>query len=49
MLQTYTLPDGREIQLGAERFQAPEILFNPDLFGFNKPNTAEIIQTSVEL
>lgn len=29
----YTLPDGRRIRLGAERFRAPEILFEPELVG----------------
>mmetsp|Transcript_47136 Transcript_47136/g.106817 ORF Transcript_47136/g.106817 Transcript_47136/m.106817 type:complete len:402 (-) Transcript_47136:217-1422(-) len=29
--ETYTLPDGRVIRLGRERFEAPEALFNPDL------------------
>ncbi|KAL0478728.1 actin-related protein 2 [Acrasis kona] len=31
LVQNYTLPDGREIRIGAERFQAPEALFNPIL------------------
>lgn len=29
----YTLPDGNVIELGAERFRAPEILFHPDIIG----------------
>jgi centractin len=29
----YKLPDGQTISLGAERFRAPEILFNPSLIG----------------
>ncbi|KAN0019752.1 hypothetical protein ACTFIV_008795 [Dictyostelium citrinum] len=29
----YTLPDGNIIELGAERFRAPEILFHPDIIG----------------
>lgn len=29
----YTLPDGNVIELGAETFRAPEILFQPDLIG----------------
>ena len=28
-MTTYMLPDGREIQLGSELVQAPELLFNP--------------------
>jgi actin-related protein len=30
-MRTYTLPDGRVIKVGAERFQAPEALFQPEL------------------
>ena len=26
---TYTLPDGRVIKLSSERYEAPEVLFNP--------------------
>lgn len=29
LVESYTLPDGREIKIGAERFEAPEALFNP--------------------
>lgn len=31
--QSYKLPDGRVIDLGAERFRAPEVLFNPSIIG----------------
>ncbi|KAG2379316.1 hypothetical protein C9374_007455 [Naegleria lovaniensis] len=31
LMKKYTLPDGRVIKIGAERFQAPECLFNPGL------------------
>jgi len=31
LIQTYTLPDGRVIKLGRERYEAPEVLFNPGL------------------
>jgi len=31
--QTYKLPDGQVIDLGAERFRAPELLFHPELIG----------------
>eukprot|EP00976_Prorocentrum_cordatum_P105290 1194216-Prorocentrum_minimum.AAC.1 len=30
-VKSYTLPDGRVIKVGAERFMAPEALFRPDL------------------
>ena len=29
----YRLPDGRTIDIGSERFRAPEILFRPDVVG----------------
>jgi len=31
LVQSYTLPDGRVIKLAQERFEAPEVLFNPEL------------------
>jgi actin-related protein 2 len=31
LMENYTLPDGRVIKLGRERFEAPEALFNPSL------------------
>ena len=30
VMQSYTLPDGRVIRVGAERFEAPEALFEPN-------------------
>jgi len=30
---TYKLPDGSTIEIGPERFRAPEVLFNPELIG----------------
>jgi centractin len=29
--EPYKLPDGTAVMLGAERFRAPEVLFNPDV------------------
>lgn len=31
LLQKFELPDGREVKLGMERFEAPEVLFQPHL------------------
>jgi len=31
LVQSYTLPDGRIIRVGGERFEAPEVLFEPHL------------------
>jgi centractin len=33
MIQQYTLPDGRRLNLSGERFRAPELLFDPTLIG----------------
>lgn len=31
LVKTYTLPDGRVIKVGSERYEAPEVLFQPHL------------------
>ena len=31
LVQSYMLPDGRSIKVGAERFMAPEAIFRPEL------------------
>lgn len=36
-LQAFILPDGREIKVGMERFEAPEVLFEPRLVDSEKP------------
>ena len=38
--QSYELPDGRCVEVGSERFRAPECLFKPSLVG--KPDTPKI-------
>jgi len=35
LVDTFTLPDGRVIRVGGERFQAPEVLFDPSLLGID--------------
>ena len=42
-METYTLPDGRVIQIGRERFEAPEALFNPGLIDSEKKGVAEMV------
>ena len=37
----YTLPDGTLLNLGPERFRAPEILFQPDIVGEEYPGIHE--------
>jgi centractin len=39
----FRLPDGKVIQLGTERFLAPEILFNPELVGQEYPGVHQVI------
>lgn len=40
----YTLPDSRVIRIGAERFAAPEMLFNPHLMGVGEgPGLAGLV------
>lgn len=39
----YTLPDGRVITLGRERFEAPEALFTPSLVDCESPGMADMV------
>jgi actin-related protein 2 len=43
LVQPYTLPDGRTIKLSAERFEAPEALFNPQLVDVESVGMAELV------
>lgn len=43
----YELPDGRKIQVGAERFRAPEILFNPEIIGLEYPGVHQMLVDSI--
>jgi len=38
----YKLPDGKVVKIGLERFQAPELLFNPSLMGREEPGIHEL-------
>ena len=42
-MESYTLPDGRVIKLGSERFQAPEALFRPSLVDSEKAGMADMV------
>ncbi|KAI9291841.1 Actin/actin-like protein [Neoconidiobolus thromboides FSU 785] len=48
LIEQYTLPDGRVIKLGSERFQAPECLFQPELVGVESPGVAELLFKCVQ-
>jgi len=43
VMEKYTLPDGRVITVGAERFQAPEALFNPSLIASESKGLGEML------
>jgi centractin len=43
----YQLPDGHKIKLGAERFRAPEILFDPELIGLEYPGVHQIVVDAI--
>jgi len=41
LIETFTLPDGRVIKVGRERFEAPEALFQPGLIDVEQPGVAD--------
>jgi len=43
LMETFTLPDGRVIKIGRERFEAPEALFNPSLIDCEKVGMADMV------
>ncbi|KAL3083177.1 hypothetical protein niasHS_010979 [Heterodera schachtii] len=43
LTESYTLPDGRMIKLGSERFEAPEVLFQPHLVNVEKLGLSELL------
>jgi len=43
LVKSYTLPDGRVIQVGAERFMAPEALFRPELVDVDGGGIADCV------
>lgn len=43
LMESYTLPDGRVIKIGSERFQAPEALFRPSLVDSEKSGMADMV------
>ncbi|KAL7722231.1 Actin-related protein 2 [Entamoeba marina] len=47
LMQQYTLPDGRTIKFGPERYMAPEILFKPSLVGKESLGIHEMLFDSI--
>ncbi|KAL3316928.1 Actin- protein 2 [Cichlidogyrus casuarinus] len=48
VVKKYTLPDGRVIKLGAERFEAPEALFQPHLVNHEGYGMAEMLFHTIQ-
>lgn len=46
-VKDYTLPDGNKIKLGAERYKAPEILFDPEIIGQEYPGVHQIVVDAI--
>lgn len=48
LVESYTLPDGRVIRVGSERFEAPECLFQPHLVDVDQPGMAEMLFNTIQ-
>jgi len=48
LVESYTLPDGRTIKVGSERFEAPECLFQPRLVDVEQPGVAEMLYETIQ-
>lgn len=48
LVESYTLPDGRVIRVGSERFEAPECLFQPNLVDVDQPGIAEMLFNTIQ-
>ena len=48
LVKPYTLPDGTQIRVGAERFQAPECLFQPHLVDVEGMGMAELVFNAIQ-
>jgi actin-related protein 2 len=48
LVESYTLPDGRTIRVGSERFEAPECLFQPHLVDVESPGIAEMLFNTIQ-
>jgi centractin len=43
----YVLPDGKKVRIGAERFRAPEILFEPEIIGLEYPGVHQMLVDAI--
>jgi actin-related protein 2 len=48
LVQTYTLPDGRVIKVGQERYEAPEVLFQPHLLDMEGVGLHEMLFNMIQ-
>lgn len=48
LVESYTLPDGRVIKVGGERFEASEALFQPHLINVEGQGIAELLFSSIQ-
>ncbi|TGZ84334.1 Actin/actin-like protein [Ascodesmis nigricans] len=48
LVESYTLPDGRTIRVGSERFEAPECMFQPHLVDIEQPGIAEMLHDTIQ-
>ena len=49
LVKSYELPDGQVITVGAERFRAPEVLFQPELIGSEQDGIHKLTLASIKL
>ena len=48
LVTNYVLPDGRSINIGAEKYRAAEILFYPDKVGLECPGVVDVLLQSIQ-
>jgi actin-related protein 2 len=48
LVENYTLPDGRMIKVGSERYEAPECMFQPHLVDVEQPGVAEMLFQTIQ-
>ena len=47
LVESYTLPDGRVVKIGGERFEAPEVLFQPHLIDVDGVGVSELLFNTI--
>lgn len=48
-MRTYTLPDGRTIKAGSERFMAPEAMFSPQLIDEESEGLSDAVFSCIQV